>query len=71
LCLTEKAKIQRDPEGIYVRRLAATSFPILFMTNEEHEPHDRDAEKSIKEIVEKYGWYVACFRRPAGASGFS
>ncbi|AYB30319.1 DUF4262 domain-containing protein [Chryseolinea soli] len=31
------------------------------MTKEEHKQHDKEAEKSIKEIVEKYGWYVALF----------
>ncbi len=31
------------------------------MTKEEHKHHDKEAEKSIKEIVEKHGWYVALF----------
>jgi hypothetical protein len=31
------------------------------MTKEEHKKHDKDAEKSIKEIVEKHGWFIALF----------
>jgi hypothetical protein len=39
----------------------ATEFGHSLMTKEEHEQHDKDAEKAIKEIVEKHGWYVALF----------
>jgi len=31
------------------------------MTKEEHNQHDKEVEESIKEIVEKHGWYIALF----------
>ncbi|SHH85557.1 protein of unknown function [Chryseolinea serpens] len=41
------------------------------MTKEEHKQHDKETEKSIKEIVEKHGWYIALFQSTAYLPSFA